>query len=157
MSKISRHKSREYLFQALYSRAMHGADFDIDAFLATFFDAPFQESIDTVYVKEAFAGIVAHEGSLLAIVAKYAPRFDITIMPVGNILPIMIAAYEMLYLEMDKVPEKVSINEALEITKTFSDESARPLVNGVLNALKNDRETIKIEVEKNPMKAHFFG
>lgn len=77
-------------------------------------------------------------------------------MPISNLLPIMIAAYEMLYLTMDTIPEKVSINEAIELAKTFSDDNARTMVNGVLNALKNEKTTILEVIKKDTMPPHFF-
>lgn len=77
-------------------------------------------------------------------------------MPVGNLLPIMIAAYEMLYLTMDKIPERVSINEAIELAKTFSDDATRTLVNGVLNALKNEKETVLEIIKTDILAPRFF-
>jgi N utilization substance protein B len=79
------------------------------------------------------------EGVLLQIVAHYAPKFEADIMPIINLLPILIGAYEMLYLKADTIPEKVSINEAVELAKKFSDDGAREMVNGVLNKLKDDK------------------
>ena len=103
-----------------------------------------------------FSGVIEKEGELLAIIHKYAPKFDITSMPVGNLLPIMIASYEMLYLTIDSIPEKVSINEAIELSKTFSDDTARMMVNGVLNALKDEKGTILETIKINPLKPRFF-
>lgn len=40
------------------------------------------------------------------------------------------ATYELLYVET--IPDKVTINEAVELTKSFADEEAAKLVNGVL-------------------------
>ena len=36
------------------------------------------------------------------------------------------------------VPNKVALNEALELTKTFSDDQSRKFVNGVLSAINTD-------------------
>lgn len=77
-------------------------------------------------------------------------------MPVGNLLPIMIAAYEMLYLSLDVIPEKVSINEAIELAKIFSDDTAKTMVNGVLNALKDDRAIIMETLKVNTLAPRFF-
>lgn len=53
-----------------------------------------------------------------------------------NLTILRLAVAEMLYL--DDVPEKVAINEALELTKMYSDEKSVSFVNGVLdNAFKN--------------------
>ena len=45
---------------------------------------------------------------------------------------LLLATYEMMFLE--DIPAKVSINEAIELSKKYDDEKAYMLVNGVLNA-----------------------
>ncbi len=44
-----------------------------------------------------------------------------------------LAAYEMAFME--DIPVKVSINEAIELSKKYDDEKAYSFVNGVLNAV----------------------
>ena len=48
-----------------------------------------------------------------------------------NISILRLAIAEMLYVE--DVPEKVAINEAIELTKKYSDEKSVSFVNGVLD------------------------
>ena len=43
-----------------------------------------------------------------------------------------LAVYELMFL--DDIPAKVSINEAIELSKKYDDEKAYMLINGVLNA-----------------------
>jgi N utilization substance protein B len=150
MKKVSRHETRECLLQALYGRSILGERFDLGIFLESYFDERYADISKDAYFSEAFAGIVTREGELCSVVRKFAPKFEIQMMPVVNLLPVFIAAFEMLYLECDKVPEKVSIDEAIELTKKFSDENSRTLVNGVLNSLKNDREVFKAELAAVP-------
>ena len=45
---------------------------------------------------------------------------------------IRLAVYELMFIE--DIPAKVSINEAIELSKKYDDEKAFMLVNGVLNA-----------------------
>ena len=46
-----------------------------------------------------------------------------------------LCVYELLY--RDDIPARVSINEAVELSKKFDDVKARSFVNGVLNGVKN--------------------
>ena len=46
---------------------------------------------------------------------------------------IRLATYEMMF--MTDIPVKVSINEAIELSKKYDDEKAYALVNGSLNAI----------------------
>ena len=135
---------------------MSGDSFQESIFLQTFFDETSQEYLDIPYFTTMFHGIIEKEAELLTIIHTYAPKFDIASMPVGNLLPIMIASYEMLYLSLDTIPEKVSINEAIELSKKFSDDSAKTMVNGVLNALKNDRATIEETIKSVLLTPRFF-
>ena len=146
MKKASRHETRECLLQALYGRSVLGERFEIGTFLESYFDERFAKVATDSYFAESYDGIVSHEAQLCAVVKKFAPKFDIPMMPVVNLLPLFIASYEMLYLECDSVPEKVSIDEAIELAKKFSDDQAKTLVNGVLNSLKNEREAVKTEL-----------
>lgn len=122
----------------------------MEQFLADYYDERFAHLASDPYFSEMFSGIVEKEGELSAIVRKFAPKFDIPMMPVVNLLPMFIASYEMLYLRCDKVPENVSIDEAIELTKKFSDDNARMMVNGVLNSLKNGREAALAELAVAP-------
>jgi N utilization substance protein B len=49
-----------------------------------------------------------------------------------------LAVYEMKFL--DEIPSKVSINEAVELSKKFSGEDEYKFVNGVLGAVSRDLE-----------------
>ena len=57
-----------------------------------------------------------------------------------------LCVYEMLF-EKD-IPYSVSINEAIELTKKFDDEKARPFVNGILNSVKNELESLAAKEQK---------
>jgi hypothetical protein len=54
MQKISRHKTRKCLFQALYSKTCLYDTFDKDIFISSFFEENFSETIDQVYFDELF-------------------------------------------------------------------------------------------------------
>jgi len=50
-------------------------------------------------------------------------------MSLVNLIPVFISGYEQLFLKCDKIPFKVSIDEALELTKIYSDDHGRILAN----------------------------
>lgn len=142
MRKLTRREIREFLLQSLYAKSILKDAYNPTEFASSYYTSPVDQSFGDAYYVESFAGIQQEEGMLLQIVAHYAPKFDADIMPIINLLPIFIAAYEMLYLKCDTVPENVSINEAVELAKRFSDDGAREMVNGVLNKLKDEKLTV---------------
>jgi N utilization substance protein B len=139
MRKLTRREIREFLLQTLYAKSVLADSYDAQEFAQSYYTAPVDQAFQDSYYQEVFAGVQEQEGVLLQIVAHYAPKFEADIMPIINLLPILIGAYEMLYLKADTIPEKVSINEAVELAKKFSDDGAREMVNGVLNKLKDDK------------------
>lgn len=149
--RISRPKTRRFLFQYLY--AISFGETSKDTFLESFFNDAYIDRIDWDYFREMCKWIVEKESSLIYIVKKYAPRYDISKMHMEYLLPVFIAAYEMLYLK-EELPYKVSINEAIELTKVFSDDSSRKFVNGVLNNVAKEHKELfeevkEIKTEKN--------
>lgn len=78
------------------------------------------------------------------IIQKYAPKFDVKNMSLMYTLPLYIALGEMFFLK-EEIPAKVSINEAIEISKTYCDESGRKIVNGILNKVFENHDEIKKE------------
>lgn len=53
--KKSRRKTRQCLFQALYSCVYLQEKFDVEEFLVAFYDEDFRASIDFKYFDESFA------------------------------------------------------------------------------------------------------
>ena len=49
---------------------------------------------------------------------------------------IKLSAYELMFME--DIPVKVSINEAIELSKKYDDEKTYSFINGVLNALAKE-------------------
>ncbi len=153
MRKLSRREIREFLLQSLYARSIFWREFDLEAFSESYYDRSMKDVLEDGYFREVYDGVIVREWEILAITHKFASKFDTSIMPLVNILPIFIALYEMLYLQADSIPTNVSINEAVELAKRFSDEGARELVNGVLASVKQEQSTLK-NIEKTS--AYFF-
>ena len=55
-----------------------------------------------------------------------------------DLLVMRIAVYEMLFVE--EVPNKVALNEALEIIKRYSDEKSSKFVNGILSNMIEEKK-----------------
>lgn len=68
---------------------------------------------------------IVHKNSsqLLAIIIKIASRFDLEKMPKIHIIILMIALSEICFYKHEDIHMKVSINEAVELAKTFSDDA----------------------------------
>lgn len=156
--KKSRRKTRQCLFQALYSCVFLHDNFDKKYFLDSFFEEWFNQVIDEVFFDEIFNWVQNREKELIYVVKKFAPKFDISSMSLVNLIPVFISSYEQLYLECDNIPFKVSIDEALELTKIYSDDQWRILINWILNSLKDNKESLLEELKNiEETKTYFFN
>ena len=53
---------------------------------------------------------------------------------------LLIATYEILFLP--DVPDKVSVNEAVELAKTYSTDNSPSFINGVLASVIKEKENL---------------
>ncbi len=81
-------------------------------------------------------GMVAHLPEIDERIARYCDNYEFRrIAPVDrNVL--RLAIFEMLY--RDDIPPVVSINEAIELAKTFGGPDSGRFVNGILDRVKDD-------------------
>ncbi len=88
------------------------------------------------YVKTVFFGSFENEKIISEAIERHSVGWKKErISPVSMAL-IRLAAYEMLF--MDDIPGRVSINEAIELSKKYDDEKAYSFVNGVLNGIADE-------------------
>jgi transcription antitermination protein NusB len=75
--------------------------------------------------------VLEKKRELDVLVGKYATNWKISRMPIVDRNILRAGAYELLW--MDDVPAKVTMNEAIELAKSFGDDEASKFVNGVLD------------------------
>ncbi len=135
----SRRRTREYLLQSLYARAELGSGYDRTSFNASYFENDTEHTLEYVYVDALEWAILTHETELLTLIQLMAPKFDLSTMPVIHILILMISLSEMLYTTGLDIPDSVSVNEAVELAKRFSDDQGKGFINGTLSTFLKDR------------------
>lgn len=85
------------------------------------------------YVKTSFFGSCENEKLIDEMVAKHTVGWKKERISPVSMSVIRLAVYEMLFME--DIPPRVSINEAIELSKKYDDEKAYSFVNGVLNGI----------------------
>ena len=91
------------------------------------------------YVKQVFFG--SFENSLIIgeLINKHSVGWaKERISPVSRSI-LQLGIYELLF--MDDIPSRVTINEAIELSKKYDDEKSYAFVNGVLNAVSKESAT----------------
>ncbi len=70
-------------------------------------------------------------------ISNYAKNWELERMAVVDRNILRLAAYEILF--RSDIPPKVSINEAVELAKKYSDVQAGKFVNGILDKIKAEK------------------
>lgn len=94
---------------------------------------------ESPYVRAVLDGVRLHRDELDALIDSHSHGWKRNRLSGVARAIILLATYEMLYVE--EVPLRVSLNEAVELTKKYDEDKARAFVNGVLNAISRD-ETV---------------
>lgn len=88
-------------------------------------------TIDLVYIKEILSKVEENKESIDKKIEESLTNWKLDRISKVNLSILRLAIGEMLYVE--DVPEKVAINEAIELTKKYSDDKSVSFVNGVLD------------------------
>ena len=88
------------------------------------------------FAQPLIEGMIAHLPEIDERIKRYCENYNLNrISPVDrNVL--RLAIYEMLY--RDDIPPVVSINEAIELAKTFGGAESGGFVNGILDRVRKD-------------------
>ena len=92
----------------------------------------FRKDVDDAYVWKVVHGVRDNLEAINALIVEAAPEWPLEQVARIDKNALRVAAYEMLYDPEEDVPPRVSINEAIEVGKTFGSESSSKFVNGVL-------------------------
>ena len=127
--KLSRSRARCEAFKLIFELNQHKDELDF------LFDELMNECPESVtsmsYIKGVVTGVMDHEQELLdEISANLSEGWRVERISKVARAVLMLAIYEIKYVE--DVPEKVAINEALELAKKFDEPDSSLFVNGVL-------------------------
>lgn len=128
---MNRIKSREYLLQLAYQMEITS-----ETALETFNSFMENEDIskddlDLAYIKSGLLGIEENKEKLDSLIESQLVKWKLNRISKVNLSILRISTYEILFAE--DVPGKVSINEAIELCKKYSDNKSVSFINGVLD------------------------
>lgn len=146
MSKeISRHEIRKMALQALFPLDFNKELTKQDA-IRHAIELEHHELMDEdqehfvpVYLDQLVEGVCHYKEQLDKTIQEHLKAgWKIQRLSKMDVTILRIALYEMLYVE--NVPNKVAVNEAIELAKTFSDDQSRKFVNGILSTVNSEME-----------------
>lgn len=153
----NRHLSRIIAMQSLYEQNFRDQK-KIDEIIKRNIDQRDKEGLDDEYICKVCQGVIENTGKIDKLIEKSAPEWPIDQVAAVDKTILRLAIFEMLFDKSHEVPPKVSIDEAVELAKTFGGENSSKFVNGVLGSvyrasdIYNPAEDKKILKEKRRKK-----
>ena len=146
---MTRREAREHCFKMLFCQDFYPAEEKEDQ-LKWYFDAPVEDvtdknGVDEIlhqveaneedqkYLEERVEKIMARIPQLDEVINKVAEGWKTNRMGKVELTILRLAAYEL--KDDEEIPDKVAINEAVELAKKFGGDEAPAFVNGILAKL----------------------
>ncbi|MBU3805263.1 MAG: transcription antitermination factor NusB [Candidatus Cellulosilyticum pullistercoris] len=89
------------------------------------------------FIESLYFGIFEHLQEIDELIEKSATNWSFARIAKVDLSILRLAIYELKYTD---VPQKVAVNEAIEIAKTFSTEKSPRFINGVLGSVIKEIE-----------------
>ena len=96
-----------------------------------------QLEIKNDFVNSSVDGIIEHKKEIYELANKYLNKWTIERLNKVDQAILALGIYELMYTE---TPSIVAINEAIELSKVYSDESVTKMINGVLDMIYHEEE-----------------
>ena len=123
---MSRKKSREFAFRLVFEKFFHEPDIDISESDEHFV----LDDEDKNFVNELFDGINNHYDEIINIIKDNIEGYELDRVFKVDLAILVLAIYELKF--SDSTPQKVVLNEAIELSKKYSTDKSFSFVNGVL-------------------------
>ncbi len=126
---MTRHELRERIFQTIFQFPFYEGDVPEMEIVA---DEKISEK-DREYIDAKVAAIKENLAEIDKKLDKHSNKWKIRRLGKSELAILRLAIYEIDY--DDDIPEKVAINEAVELAKSYCDENSAGFINGVLSGI----------------------
>ena len=128
---MSRKIARELAFKVIFSFNFQDENEQIESLIDNLKNETNEiNQEDSDYINSITKGVIEKKDTLDEVIKKYLKDWTMERISKTDLAILRVAVYEILY--RDDIPYKVSVNEAVELAKTFSDGGSPSFINGVL-------------------------
>ena len=130
----NRSELREVIMKVIYQINLLSEtdlDYDVEKLIKE------QLEIQNDFVDESVNGIIEHKEKIYELANKYLNDWTMDRLNKVDQAIIALGIYELMYTD---TPSVVAINEAIELSKKYSDESVTKMINGVLDKVYHEEE-----------------
>lgn len=96
-----------------------------------------QIEVKNEFVNDCVEGILLHKKEIYTLANKYLNKWTMERLNKVDQAILALGIYELMYTE---TPSVVAINEAIELSKVYSDEAVTKMINGVLDRVYHEEE-----------------
>ena len=133
MSK--RHKAREYALQGLYMYEVSKSSID-NIIEFEWLDDNISKDTEKFTVK-LIEGVISKLEEIDSVIKDYSKNWDFERIAIIDKSILRLALFEMFFME--EIPSVVTINECIDLGKTFGGENSGQFINGILDAVKKNK------------------
>lgn len=99
-------------------------------------ETTYESVVDKEYMKNLINRFLENQETVDGLINKYAKNWTVDRLAKVDLSIIRLSITEMLY--HNDIPTKVSINEAIELSKRYCDEKSPSFINGILGSVVNE-------------------
>ncbi|HBT19423.1 MAG TPA: transcription antitermination factor NusB [Clostridiaceae bacterium] len=137
-----RKRTREIAMELLYQSTMN--EKSVEELMDDYFEdnhEDLREDTDLPYLETILKGVINHKEELDALIESHLVKWKLSRISKINLSILRLSAFELLHME--DIPPNVSIFEAVELSKKYSDDTAGSFINGVLDKIGKNQEGSK--------------
>ena len=134
MEKPSRSELRKIIMTILYQKSIYEKNkinFTIDNLISSALE------IDNEFVKDTVYGVITYQNEIDKLINKYLNNWTIYRLGYTDQAILRLATYELMYTD---TPSVVAINEAILLSKQYSDDDVRKMINATLDKIYHDKD-----------------
>ncbi len=130
---MSRRELREHIFKILFQVEFNSVEEMKEQTALYFGNIELEDGKEKTYISEKLNNIVEYIPEIDKKINEYSEGWKVDRLGKVELSIIRLAVYELLY--DDDIPTGVAINEAIELAKTFGNDSAPAFINAVLGKI----------------------
>lgn len=130
----SRSELRDIIMKVLYQVNIldeANLEYDVDSLIKE------QMEVENEFVHSCCHGILDNKKELVKLANKYLSNWTMDRLNKVDQAILLLGIYELKYTD---TPSVVAINEAIELSKSYSDEAVTKMINGVLDKIYHEEE-----------------
>lgn len=130
----NRSELREIIMKVIYQVNLYkdsDIEYEIDDLVKE------QLEVENSFVNESVKGIIENQDKITELANKYLKDWTMDRLNKVDQAILSLGIYELMYTD---TPSVVSINEAIELSKKYSDEAVTKMINGVLDKIYHEEE-----------------